>query len=553
MEEKQSAVATAAKPEGNKAKPTATPMPPKKKKKWPKRLLIFVIIVAVIAFLVMRVLDTTQTLMGQAYIPETVAYRDMAVTVTGTGTIKPIDSYQLTALVTGELLEVPFEEGDTVEKDDVLFVVDAESIELGIQQQEIALQQAILSYESILDTQSDALKNLLVEASDDGIITEVFVDEGDTIAAGTVIATVFDRDNMKITLPFHATEAENFYEGQEALVNVEGTADYISGVVDKIAVTNSVGTGGTVVREITIKVENPGVISESTVGTASVGGVSCSASGTFTYSTSSSIVAETSGELISLTIAEGDWVYDGQVVGSFDAADYSTEIQTALLNIQNAQLSIDSTYLSLDNYTITSPIAGTIIEMNYKVGDNVDPTNVTADNMYMAVIYDMSALEFEMSIHELDISKVSVGQTVEVTVDALDGAVFYGTVDKININGTTVGGVTSYPVTVSVDGEGQLLPGMNVSAEIVAETIGNVLSISIDAVSRGNVVTIADEGALSEDGLTIADTSKLREITVTVGSSNDSYVEIIDGLSEGDIVVTENQASSLFSSMPMGG
>lgn len=547
MEEKQSAVATVEKPE------VKAPKAPKKKRKWPKRLLTIVIIVAILAFVVMRVMNTTQSLVGQAYIPEEVIYRDMDVTVTGTGTIKPIDSYQLTTLVTGELLEVPFEEGDTVAKDDVLFVVDAESLELAIQQQEISLQQAMLAYDSLLDSQSDLQKNLLVEAPDDGIITDVYVDEGDTIAAGTVIATILDRDNMKITLPFHASQAEGFYEGQEALVNVDGTAEYITGTVDKIAVTDSVGTGGTVVREITIKVANPGVISEGTVGTASIGDASCAASGTFTYSTSSSIVAENSGELISLTIEEGDWVYDGQVVGAFDATDLSNDIQTALLGIQNAQLAIDSTYLTLDNYTITSPIAGTIIEMNYKVGDNVDPTNVTADNMYMAVIYDMSALEFDMSIHELDISKIEVGQTVEVTVDALDGEVFYGTVDKININGTTYGGVTSYPVTVSVDGQGKLMPGMNVSAEIVAETIGNVLSISIDAVSRGNIVTVADPSALSEDGYTVTDTSGLREVEVTVGQSNDSYVEIIDGLAEGDVVVTENQASNVFTSMPMGG
>ncbi len=63
----------------------------------------------------------------------------------------------------------------------------------------------------------------------------------------------------------------------------------------------------------------------------------------------------------------------------------------------------------------------------------------------LAIISDLSALTFDMNIDELDISKVKVGQRVRITVDALPGQEFSGYIDKININGTTTGGATSYP------------------------------------------------------------------------------------------------------------
>ena len=63
-----------------------------------------------------------------------------------------------------------------------------------------------------------------------------------------------------------------------------------------------------------------------------------------------------------------------------------------------------------------------------------------------------------MNIHELDINKVEVGQKVEVTADSLEDQTFTGTVTKVNINGTASNGITTYPVTIRLDGTGEELP-----------------------------------------------------------------------------------------------
>ncbi len=547
--------------------------PPKKKRKWLKRLIIAAVLIALILFVLSRCMAGGNAILGMAYIPSAAERRDMTVAVSGTGTIKPIDSYRVTALVRGEILEAPFQEGDTVHKDDLLFRVDAKSVETSIAQQEsaiaqqesaiaqqeIALQQAQVNLNTLLKNQSDAGKNQRVEANAAGVVTEVYVEEGDMVAAGSPIADILDRDQMKLTLPFHSAEIAGLSVGQAATVSVDGTAGTIAGTIDHIAAADGVGPGGTLVRDVTLLVQNPGVLTDTSTGTASVGSVSCAGGGTFAYAARKQVIAKTSGELQSLTVQEGDRVYEGQLLGSFDATDMDGQIENARLtvrsaeiSIQNARLSLQSARLSLQNavdsledYSITSPIDGTIIEMNYKAGDNVDPSNTASTGIsYMAVIYDMSALEFTMNIDELDINKVQVGQTVEIAADALDGRTFTGRVDAININGATQGGVTTYPVTIKVDNPEELLPGMNVSAKIVVEKAGSVLSVPVEAVSRGNIVTVAGPGALSEDGLSVVDPTKLQEVEVVLGRNDGAYIEVLEGLSEGDVVVTTVQPST---------
>ncbi len=88
-----------------------------------------------------------------------------------------------------------------------------------------------------------------------------------------------------------------------------------------------------------------------------------------------------------------------------------------------------------------------MIEKDYKVGDTIDSSS---SGKTLAIIYDLSSLVFEMSIDELDVGSVKVGQGVSVTADALEGQEFTGAVETVSINGTTSNGVTTYPVTVSL-------------------------------------------------------------------------------------------------------
>ena len=555
------------------AKETPKFKAPKKKNKWVKRIIILAVVAAVIVFALSRCMATGKQVLASGYIPATAEQRDMTVTVTGPGTIKPNDSYKATTLVKGEVLTAPFEEGQIVHKDDVLFTIDASDVEnaikqarTGVEQAQLTVQSAQLNYDSLLRTRSDNDRDRQVKANATGVINKVYVDPGDNVAAGTVVADILDRDNMKLQVPFHSVEAASFYVGQSATVTVGGTAETLYGTITEIAATDSVGLGGTLVRNVTIVVQNPGALSNTSTGTATVGTAASASSASFEYNASKQLVAKYTGELQTLNIKEGDRVTDGQVVGEFKDKDMQDQIDAAAISLQNAKLSLKNaqdslqrTEDSLDDYTITSPIDGKVIEKNYKAGDNVDPSTASTSgaSTYMAVIYDMSRLTFDINVDELDVVKLKVGQKVRFTADALENQQFTGVLEKININGTTVNGSTTYPVTVAVDGDGETLadsglyPGMNVSASIIVEEAGSVLSVPVDAVARDNTVLVAGPGAVDESG-SIVDPTKLEKREVTIGRNDSDYVEILSGLEAGETVYIQNTASNAMAMM-MGG
>lgn len=537
-------------------KPVKVPMP-RKKKKWIKRVIVLVVLIAVVVFLLRSCSGGSTALTSGIYLPSTASTQDLVVSVSGTGAIEPLHSYKVTTLVKGEVLEAPFEEGQTVHKGDLLFRIDSTDVETSIEQAQLSLESARLNYQQLLKNQDDSHKNATVEATATGVITKLYVDEGDMVSAGAPIADILDRDNMKLKVPFHSADAAGFYVGQSATVTVDGTMETLPGTIDTIAATDSVGPGGTLVRDITIVVRNPGALTDTSMGTASIGTASSASSGTFAYGESKQVVAKTSGELTSLTVKEGDRVMEDQVMGGFDETDMETQIENAAIQVQNAELTLKNAQDRLEDYSITSTIDGTVIEKNYDVGDTLDTSNASTTGIaYPAVIYDMSALTFDISVNELDINKIQVGQQVEITADAVEGETFTGVVDKVNINGTTTNGSTNYPVTVLVDGTPEeLKPGMNVSAKIIVEDAGSVLCVPVEAVSRGadgtSLVKVAGEGALDENG-NLVDSSKLEDRVVTLGRSDDTYIEILSGLEDGETVYIYQAAGTNFMATMMG-
>jgi len=548
---------------------------PKKRSKWGKRLLILAVVLALAVFAAARLAGGGKQAVS-GYLSAPAQLRDMTVAVTGPGTVTPNDSYRATALVKGEVLSAPFEEGDTLEKDAVLFTIDAGDVEsaikqarTGVEQAQLQVRSAQLNYDSLIRKRSDNAQDRQVKANGSGVVNALYVDEGDTVAAGTPIADILDRDNMKLKVPFHSADAVFFYVGQSAQVTVAGTSEVLSGTVSELSATDTVGPGGTLVRNVTVTVKNPGALSNASTGSASIGESACAAAGSFSYAESKQLIAKYSGELEKLSIKEGDRVSDGQVVGEFKETDMQDQIDGAAISLENAKLalrnaqdSLARTEDSLEDYTITCPIAGTVIEKNYKTGDNVDPTTASATGAdpFLAVIYDMSRLTFDINVSERDVVQLKVGQKVRFTADALDATAFTGVVEKVNINGTTISGNTSYPVTVAVDGVGTdlvkqgLLPGMSVSASIIVEEAGQVLTVPVDAVGRGDTVLVAAAGALNEEGA-LVDPGRLEERQVVLGRNDAEYVEVLSGLTEGETVFYRNNASSTIMDMMsmMGG
>ncbi|MDL2274058.1 HlyD family efflux transporter periplasmic adaptor subunit [Oscillospiraceae bacterium OttesenSCG-928-G22] len=461
------------------------------------------------------------------YIFEPVSRRDITSKLSGSGALEPADSYTVTSLNSGDILSAPFEEGDIIEKDALLYEIDSSTAKTGIERAQLSLAQSQRNYQQKLDS----LDDLNVKATESGTIVELHVDPGDDVKAGDTIATIRESGTMSLVIPFGTDDADTFTVGQSAEVTLDGSFEKLVGTVTKISPIERQLAGNMLVRDVTIEVKNPGGISGGQAATAMVGGAACNGSGAFEYKAEKTVTALTSGEVSSVKVKEGDTVSKNQVIVVLKNDTLSNDIQTSASSIRESELSLEDQMDKLDGYTITSPISGTIIEKHYKEGDTLESGKA------LCTIFDLSYLQMTLQVDELDIGKIEVGQKVTVTADALDGRVYEGVVTKININGTTANGVTSYPVTIRIDETDGLLPGMNVDAEIVLSSSENVLTVPNAALQRGNRVLVKTSDALEgefdeETGLPKG--YEYRE--VTTGASDNDFIEITGGLQEGDTI-----------------
>ncbi len=471
--------------------------------------------------------------------------------LSSSGTLAAKDTYTITSLVEGEVIAADFEEGDQVEKGQILYQLDPSSIDSELNTASNSVSRAESSYNSAAEDYAEVQSKWsgnTYKATETGYIKNLYIEAGDKINNGSQIADIYSDALMKLRLPFLREEAALIPVGSQAVITLSGTGEQLPGVVTIVSSMDETLSGGRLVRYVTITVANPGGMTGDMTATAVVGEFSCSEEGSFTVSVDKTMSASISGnssvEIAGLLVNEGDYVTEGQPVFTItekSAKDllesYKNSLEQAEEGLESARNKLESTQDNLENYTITAPISGQVIQKAAKVGDNISRSGNT--DTAMAVIYDLSSLTFEMSIDELDIQKVEVGQTVEVTADAFEGETFTGKVTNVSLQSSYSNGVTNYPVTVTLDEAGKLLPGMNVDGTIIIDKAENVLTIPVDSLMRGSRVYVKDDTALSADKGVPAG---FRAVEVTTGLTNDQYVEILEGLSEGDEVYI-NQSS----------
>ena len=134
---------------------------------------------------------------GVQYEEVSVEKRTITETLTGSGSLSPAESYVMTTLVSGDILEAPFEEGDMVQKGDALYQVDHATVTHSLEQSQLSLQQSQRGYSQAVERRED----LQIKAPRAGQLISLNVKEGDTVAAGQQIGTVRNSGVMRLTLP----------------------------------------------------------------------------------------------------------------------------------------------------------------------------------------------------------------------------------------------------------------------------------------------------------------------------------------------------------------
>ena len=522
---------------------------PGKKRRW-KKFAVAGVALVVAAGVGWQMLSPGQSSAASAtsYTTAEVTRMDVSSSITGSGTLEAADSYSVTTLIEGSILTAAFEEGDEVEEGTILYTIDSSDASNSLEQAEISLNQAQRSYNNQLESQED----LIITAPVSGQVYSIDVEVGDDVTAGETVATIRDSQTMSLEVSFPADDAASFYVGQSATVTLDSTFETLTGTISKISGTDTVLTGNVIVRTVTIDVSNPGGLSTEQTASAAVGTATSTASGTFTYKEEETVTAEVSGEVSSIRVSEGDQVSSGQTLIVLTSDDLDDSLQSASESLRNAEISLENQYENLDDYTITSPIKGTIVDKNYNAGET------TEANQVLCTIYDLSYLTMTLSVDELDIASIEVGQSVSIVADAVEDTTYTGTVTKVSVAGTSSGSATTYPVTIRIDETDGLLPGMSVDATIELASAEDVLAIPSAALNRGDTVLVTADSPSAANGTLVESTAEDGEdyysVEVTTGVSGDDYIEIVSGLQEGDTVAyIPTSSSSSEMGMMMGG
>jgi HlyD family secretion protein len=330
--------------------------------------------------------------------------------------------------------------------------------------------------------------------------------------------------------------------------------------------------------------------------------LSIEASGIIEAISSVEIKSKASGEILFLGAEVGDFVNKGSVLGQIDQRtpknilDQSkSDLEAAKVRLSNAEsqyergkelhekgsisdkdyediqenyaqakstlvrteVTFENAKIALDDTVVRSPVTGTIISRTVEVGQVISsPTSAVGGGTLLMTMADLSKVRVRSLVDEIDVGKVSIGQTVSIKVAAYRDKEFFGIVSKVEPLARIEQNVTTFPVLIDINNdENLLLLGMN--TDVVIEILNESVSMSVpsmslrtrkDIYSAASIVDISKEevdqfllkkveGENFNKFIVVKDSKKGPKLTwVKIGISDLSNVEIIEGLTNGDTV-----------------
>jgi HlyD family secretion protein len=200
------------------------------------------------------------------------------------------------------------------------------------------------------------------------------------------------------------------------------------------------------------------------------------------------------------------------------------QVAAAQANVDQAQVTLDAAYVELDKTMLVAPFDGVVTALNVQVAQ-VTPVNLPA-----LTLADTLDLQFVVGVDEIDVARITEGQSVAISVDALPGAPIPGHVERIAPAASQLAGVVVYDVTIVLDKTDlPLRAGMSATADITVEEREDVLLVPNWAIriDRGTGRTSVNllRGGIVED------------VEVEIGVRGEDVSQVLSGLEVGDVVV----------------
>jgi HlyD family secretion protein len=238
---------------------------------------------------------------------------------------------------------------------------------------------------------------------------------------------------------------------------------------------------------------------------------------------------------------------------TLEAANHAIDQATA--SYRDAQSLLSKT-------TISAPMSGRVTRLSVEQGETAIPGTFNKDAATMLTISDMSVLETKVKVDETDVSRIKVGDSTVVQLDAFPDTTFIGRVSEISnssVKGASTGGTggatdqaIDYEVTVQlINAPLNTRPDFSSTAKIITSTRNNVISIPIialtvreDSVKPDTSLTLARKAPSKEVGkrdvegvFVVGANNKVTFRPVKVGIAGEKYFEVLSGLKEGENIV----------------
>ena len=482
----------------------------------------------------------TNTTGETQYVTTTVQKGTIVSSVSASGQVESSNQIDLKANVSGTITYVGVKPGDIVYKGKTLFSIDNGDAQKAVRDAEINLQSAQISLDKFkLQNSNDSLNTDLSKAYEDGFntVSNTFLDLSDvmtgieSILNNQELSDNVARMNGKTALDYRNKAEDTYYDAKNSFDEnrryyITLTHDSPKEDIEKIinqtyAMTSLTNDAIKNLRTYIV------FMTEDTENNSSL---SSYQSTLLTYKNT------TTGYYNDLLTSETT------IKNSKDSfTNTDLDLQSSELSVKQKENALQDAKDKLKDYYVFAPFNGTIASVIAKVGD-------TSSGTLGSIITNQQIAT--LSMNEVDVAKIKLGQKATITFDAIDNLSLTGYVAQIDTIGTVSQGVVSYNVKIAFDTENsQVKPGMSVSASIITNSKTDVLIVPSSAIKNQGVtkyVQMFTPPLASPTTGSLGTPSKVApsQVIVETGISDDTNTEIVSGLKEGDQIVSRTITST---------
>lgn len=529
-----------------------------------KLISIIVIVVVVLGggmFAIKQIMPTNaKEADGPVYATQEVIRGDISVGVTTTGMLNPTRGggiripgemrYDGGVNIQYMLDEILVEPGDEVQTGQVLARLISYDLESQLDQKQTQLEaklDEICEMTGVEPSQVDNIvpsKGITLRAPADGRLVGFDIREGDELQLGQVICRVVDDSRFKVRAKLYRQEIDKVHVGQKVMLNFTSFQGFIDGEVTQVSrnpvpdrIGNSEFASG-YVYWITIEGDNPSLVQpgmEVRVGLPANeekthANYFANKAVVESYIKEEKLINRAEAIVTEVNVYDMEEVKKGDPILSMSGNDVQETLQDLMEDIRNLKVDVRNLQNQYDQLDITATMDGVVASIHREEGETVRAGEWIGD------IYNTSEMMLWTQVDDIDIVNVKQDAPVRVTVDAVPGEVYEGTVTHVSPMGEKINNITRFSININIKGGPQLRPGMQANAFIDAGSAENVLLIPLEAIFEDDGRTMVE--VLDED-------STVRMVQVRLGLMNDRYAEVTDGLEEGQLVITGSSADLL--------